>query len=300
MGLFDDDNDKKKKFKDRLLAVLEDAEVQEKLRAVLAAGGEAPKALPDAPETDSYPAEPERKRMVDFYQEKLREAKETISRLERENEAVSYEKNRLASRVQTAEKELADTRAKWQEDQSAYAAKSHSWQQELSDAKEQLRQQRKETEKQQVAVQEAEAIAKPFAEALDMYRKAQQLPAKIKGRVEAYFLPQTPVSFLVCAGQEGNMLALWDILKEEMNTCSQEEKAILLALLGYSIRRVNDGYKEPRYALRQDQVGARFDDRYHIRSKGSSNYSDPIAEVILPGIDRLDKKQVIKTSVVRI
>ncbi len=299
MDFFDNDDDKKKKFKDRLLTVLEDAEVQEKLRAVLAAGGEAPKALPDAPKTDSCPAEPERKQMADWYREKLREAKETISQLEKEIKDISYEKNRMASRCQTVETELTKARAGWQSDKDAYGREYGKLSAEKEDCERQLRQQRQEMERQQAAAQEAEAIAAPFAEALDLYRQVQGLPVDLKERVQAYFQPRTAVAFLVCLGQKGNLIPLWDIINDEMGNCSTGDRTILLALLAYSVDRVNDSLKMPQYALRKDKVGATFDANLQSRSRDSSRLSDcPVKEVILPGIEYAGK--VERKSVVRV
>lgn len=303
MAFWDDDDDKKKKFKERVLYILGDAEVQAKLRAILASDSKEPGVLPDARRRDGYPVEPE-KRTEGPYKEKLYKAEEMISRLQKEIKTISSEKDRIDTRCKEAEAELAGTRAEWQRERRTYEEASRNWQRELNGAKEQLRQQSAEMMRQQAdlqkALQQAKAVAEPFAEALQMYQQVQRLSPKLKERVEAYFLPKSPVSFLVCAGQEGKMLALWDITKEEMGKCSPAEKSILLSLLDYSIRRVNDPYQSPRYALRQDQAGARFDDRYHIRTKDSSSYNDPIAEVILPGIDRVDNRKVERKSVVRV
>ena len=56
----------------------------------------------------------------------------------------------------------------------------------------------------------------------------------------------------------------------------------------------------PRYALRQDKVGERFDSRLHSRSADSSPHSGPIQKVILPGIVQVDTGEVKRPSVVRV
>ena len=167
---------------------------------------------------------------------------------------------------------------KWQSERAEYERTCEKVKTELKQAEKDRQSEREEYErackKWQSEVEKQKKIVSYFQGTCDIYKRVQDLSPEIKKRVCAYFLPkETPISFLVCAGQENNLFSLWDIIKEEMYTCSKQDKVILQELLDYSIQRVNDSFKVSRYALLSNKVGERFDDYFHSRSRDSSPYS---------------------------
>lgn len=277
----------KKMFKEYLLDALDEPEVREKLQSLLAI--DSASSYPKI--EDSYRAELAReKELVEQYRRKFQEAQERASLLEEERNRISLDNNRVSAKYRELENEFAASRVEWQKElrdiKAAYEQK--------------LQQCHREVEKWQENQKTQEAMAAPFAEALHIYQQVQSLSPELKKRVQAYFKSYTPVSFIVCTGQENNLLSLWDIAKEENKNCSVEDKRILLALLNYCIERVNDSCGMPRYALRQDKEGERFDSRLHSRSVDSSPHSGPIQKVILPGIVQVDTGEVKRPSVVRV
>lgn len=159
-------------------------------------------------------------------------------------------------------------------------------------------------EKKQEDLNEWKTIATPFVEVLHMYQLLSDLSPVIKSQVQDHFRWQTPESFLICVGQEKNLLQLWDLVKKELNTdCLGDDRSILLKLLSYSVKKVNGSYGRLRYVLRQEQVGMQFDEHFHIRYRYEScPYSGTIKEVILPGIDLIHagKVEVKRKSVVEL
>lgn len=277
----------KKMFKEYLLDALDEPEVREKLQSLLAI--DSASSYPKI--EDSYRAELAReKKLVEQYRRKFQEAQERASLIEEERNRISLDNNRVSAKYRELENEFAASRVEWQKElrdiKAAYEQK--------------LQQCHREVEKWQENQKTQEAMTAPFAEALHIYQQVQSLAPELKKRVQAYFKSYTPVSFIVCTGQGNNLLSLWDIAKEENTNCSVEDKRILLALLNYCIERVNDSCGMPRYALRQDKVGERFDSRLHSRSADSSPHSGPIQKVILPGIVQVDTGEVKRPSVVRV
>ena len=277
----------KKMFKEYLLDALDEPEVREKLQSLLAI--DSASSYPKI--EDSYRAELAReKKLVEQYRRKFQEAQERASLIEEERNRISLDNNRVSAKYRELENEFAASRVEWQKElrdiKAAYEQK--------------LQQCHREVEKWQENQKTQEAMTAPFAEALHIYQQVQSLAPELKKRVQAYFKSYTPVSFIVCTGQGNNLLSLWDIAKEENKNCSVEDKRILLALLNYCIERVNDSCGMPRYALRQDKVGERFDSRLHSRSADSSPHSGPIEKVILPGIVQVDTGEVKRPSVVRV
>lgn len=275
----------KKMFKEYLLDALDEPEVREKLQSLLAI--DSASSYPKI--EDSYRAELAReKELVEQYRRKFQEAQERASLIEEERNRISLDNNRVSAKYRELENEFAASRVEWQKElrdiKAAYEQK--------------LQQCHREVEKWQENQKTQEAMTAPFAEALHIYQQVQSLAPELKKRVQAYFKSYTPVSFIVCTGQGNNLLSLWDIAKEENKNCSVEDKRILLALLNYCIERVNDSCGMPRYALRQDKVGERFDSRLHSRSADSSPHSGPIQKVILPGIVQVDTGEVKRPSVV--
>lgn len=281
----------KKMFKEYLLDALDEPEVREKLQSLLAIDSEVPIASSYPKIEDSYRAELAReKELVEQYRRQFQEAKERGSLIDEERKRISLDNNRVSAKYRELENEFAASRVEWQRElrdiKAAYEQK--------------LQQCHREVEKWQENQKTQEAMTAPFAEALHIYQQVQSLAPELKKRVQAYFKSYTPVSFIVCTGQENNLLSLWDIAKEENKNCSVEDKRILLALLNYCIERVNDSCGMPRYALRQDKVGERFDSRLHSRSADSSPHSGPIQKVILPGIVQVSTGEVKRQSVVRV
>ena len=206
-----------------------------------------------------------------------------------QSERAEYE--RMCKKIKTELKQVKEDR---QSESEKYERAYKKWQSKRDEYE-------RACEKWQSEVEKQKKIVSYFQGTCDIYKRVQDLSPDIKKRVCAYFLPkETPISFLVCAGQENNLFSLWDIIKEEMYNCSKQDKVILQELLDYSIQRVNDSFKVSRYALLSNKVGERFDDYFHSRSRDSSPYSGCIEKVILPGIERMDNEEVKRKSVVKV
>ena len=206
-----------------------------------------------------------------------------------QSERAEYE--RMCKKIKTELKQVKEDR---QSESEKYERAYKKWQSKRDEYE-------RACEKWQSEVEKQKKIVSYFQGTCDIYKRVQDLSPDIKKRVCAYFLPkETPISFLVCAGQENNLFSLWDIIKEEMYNCSGQDKVILQELLDYSIQRVNDSFKVSRYALLSNKVGERFDDYFHSRSRDSTPHSGCIEKVILPGIERMDNEEVKRKSVVKV
>ena len=249
--------------------------------------------------------EEDRQRERVEYERVCKEIKTELEQVEedRQRERVEYERackkwqseraeyERMCKKIKTELKQVKEDR---QSESEKYERAYKKWQSKRDEYE-------RACEKWQSEVEKQKKIVSYFQGTCDIYKRVQDLSPDIKKRVCAYFLPkETPISFLVCAGQENNLFSLWDIIKEEMYTCSEQDKVILQELLDYSIQRVNDSFKVSRYALLSNKVGERFDDYFHSRSRDSRPYSGRIEKVILPGIERMDNEEVKRKSVVKV
>lgn len=324
-------NDENQDFKERLLKILEDKDVKEKLKHIF----EQEKfkhIFDDLPgfflvrlirrKGNSHNDKGTKNTMEgynDTGEMKYEEANEINSFKGRKSPgSLSYENGPDIEyeKVKTELKQVEEYRQrerveyerackKWQSESEKYERAYKEIKTELKQVKEDRQRERveyeREYEKWQSEVEKQKKIVSYFQGTCDIYKSVQDLSPDIKKRVCAYFLPkETPISFLVCAGQENNLFSLWDIIKEEMYTCSKQDKVILQELLDYSIQRVNDSFKVSRYALLSNKVGERFDDYFHSRSRDSRPYSGCIEKVILPGIKRMDNEEVKRKSVVKV
>ena len=104
-------------------------------------------------------------------------------------------------------------------------------------------------EKKQEDINEWKTIATPFVEVLHMYQLLSDLSPIIKSQVQDHFRWQTPEFFLICVGQEKNLLQLWDLVKKLNTDCLGDDRSILLMLLSYSVKKVNGSYGRLRYVL---------------------------------------------------
>lgn len=93
-------------------------------------------------------------------------------------------------------------------------------------------------EKKQEDINEWKTIATPFVEVLHMYQLLSDLSPIIKSQVQDHFRWQTPEFFLICVGQEKNLLQLWDLVKELNTDCLGDDRSILLMLLSYSVKKL--------------------------------------------------------------
>lgn len=267
------EEDKMKAFKEQLLSVWDDEKVQEKLKQMLAVIKE----------------------------------KEVMCLKEDKKEQHTLDRNKAFAKCKELEKELAQSRTEWQRERDIYQKHYWVWQSELANIKgayeQQLQRLRQELEKKQEDLNEWKTIATPFVEVLHMYQLLLDLSPVIKSQVQDHFRWQTPESFLICVGQEKNLLQLWDLVKELNTDCLGDDRFILLKLLSYSVKKVNGSYGRLRYVLRQEQVGMQFDEHFHIRYRYEScPYSGTIKEVILPGIDLIHagKVELKRKSVVEL
>ena len=148
--------------------------------------------------------------------------------------------------------------------------------------------------------QEAGKLTAVFAELLDMYQQVKTLPEEQKKKLQPILGLQNPTCFLIYTSHCENMTALWEYMKGIMSHCREEEKEVLLHLLRYCVHNVNLLYETPVYQLMDEETGQNFDDMRHSRAAGSSNYSGPVREIILPGICNCRTQKVIYKSLVRV
>ena len=290
-------NDENQDFKERLLKILEDKDVKEKLKHI----------FDDLPEffgvrlirqKGNSHNDKGTKSIMELYNDtgemKYEEANEINSFKGRKSPGSLLYENGPDIEYENLKTELKQVKEDRQSESEKYERAYKKWQSKRDEYERACKKWQSEVEKQK-------KIVSYFQCTCDIYKRVQDLSPGIKKRVCAYFLPkETPISFLVCAGQENNLFSLWDIIKEEMYTCSEQDKVILQELLDYSIQRVNDSFKVSRYALLSNKVGERFDDYFHSRSRDSSPYSGCIEKVILPGIERVDNEEVKRKSVVKV
>lgn len=325
--------DKKEEFKKRLLSALEDDEIKEKICQIMERRSEestATQIISDLPlhiyeqqtAVEQLTAENNAlKHQLEQNQHELVQIQQCVDgkkdRLIQAEKQISILQSQLdeAERTQQQRQQAWETERQTYQEKLAYAerltAQCDALQRQLDEKNHQqaeLLQQIQEAEAAREKIQrqlfhvqqEAGKLTAVFTELLDMYRQVETLPEEQKKKLQSILGLQNPTCFLIYTSHRETMTALWEYMKGIMSHCREEEKEVLLHLLRYCVHNVNLLYKTPVYQLMDEEIGQNFDDMRHSRAAGSSNYSGPVQEIILPGICNCRTQKVIYKSLVRV
>lgn len=272
--------DEKPKFKDKLLAALQDSEIQSEIRKIIISGEKS-----DAVPIGIGSAKNEE------LQNKIEELRSELEQIRNENERIHEENELLEQRYQSMAE--AKTAA---EQQCAVQRK------ELEHQKMKLKQYEEYAAKQAVQLKDIQneiSGYRVFDEAVTLFRAYCSLPSDVLRKAASIIRPESADLFFAMGCQKDNVLALWDFMKSEWERLGESETKILLETLTYFLKMINNQYQRPIFQWMDCHVGDPFDDKLHIRTADSSRYSGEIRQVCIPGIVNVyNGETVVRKSLV--
>lgn len=272
--------DEKPKFKDKLLAALQDSEIQSEIRKIIISGEKS----------DAVPIEIGSAKNEEL-QNKIEELRSELEQIRNENERIHEENELLEQRYQSMAE--AKTAA---EQQCAVQRK------ELEHQKMKLKQYEEYAAKQAVQLKDIQneiSGYRVFDEAVTLFRAYCSLPSDVLRKAASIIRPESADLFFAMGCQKDNVLALWDFMKSEWERLGESETKILLETLTYFLKMINNQYQRPIFQWMDCHVGDPFDDKLHIRTADSSRYSGEIRQVCIPGIVNVyNGETVVRKSLV--
>lgn len=272
--------DEKPKFKDKLLAALQDSEIQSEIRKIIMSGEKS----------DAAPSEIGSAKNEEL-QNKIEDLKSALEQMRKENKRIHAESELLKQENQS----MAEARTKAEQ-------RCEEQRKELEDQKMKLKQYEEYVAKQAVQLKDIQneiSGYRVFDEAVTLFRAYCSLPSDVLRKAASIIRPESADLFFAMGCQKDNVLALWDFMKSEWERLGESETKILLETLTYFLKMINNQYQRPIFQWMDCHVGDPFDDKLHIRTADSSRYSGEIRQVCIPGIVNVyNGETVVRKSLV--
>lgn len=292
--MFEGDKEKYKKFLKNLENALAEADIQKRIREIVAdAKGLGVIDAAEADKQNEYALAKDKKIKKSFdeqaqriaeLQEENDEQAASIKALKRVKEQQKYENSKLAEQVKNQTWELAQKN----EELRSAAAAARKFEQDYE----------KINEANAKLQRELNAWQKEFAEPVKFYRLYKSLPQGIRGRFTDIIADASIVAFISTASNIEYVEMFWDSMKRNYAELGAERET-LLQIFAYLLELCNAYQGEQVYMLLDDEIGKGFDDDLHMRSENCSKYSGRIEKVLLPGIwnkrsERANRKALVE------
>ena len=292
--MFEGDKEKYKKFLKNLENALAEADIQKRIREVVAdAKGLGVIDAAEADKQNEYALAKDKKIKKSFdeqaqriaeLQEENDEQAASIKALKRVKEQQKYENSKLAEQVKNQTWELAQKN----EELRSAAAAARKFEQDYE----------KINEANAKLQRELNAWQKEFAEPIKFYRLYKSLPQGIRGRFTDIIADASIVAFISTGSNIEYVEMFWDSMKRNYAELGAERET-LLQIFAYLLELCNAYQGEQVYMLLDDEIGKGFDDDLHMRSENCSKYSGRIEKVLLPGIwnkrsERANRKALVE------
>lgn len=292
--MFEGDKEKYKKFLKNLENALAEADIQKRIREIVAdAKGLGVIDAAEADKQNEYALAKDKKIKKSFdeqaqriaeLQEENDEQAASIKALKRVKEQQKYENSKLAEQVKNQTWELAQKN----EELRSAAAAARKFEQDYE----------KINEANAKLQRELNAWQKEFAEPVKFYRLYRSLPQGIRGRFTDIIADASIVAFISTGSNIEYVEMFWDSMKRNYAELGAERET-LLQIFAYLLELCNAYQGEQVYMLLDDEIGKGFDDDLHMRSENCSKYSGRIEKVLLPGIwnkrsERANRKALVE------
>lgn len=292
--MFEGDKEKYKKFLKNLENALAEADIQKRIREIVAdAKGLGVIDAAEADKQNEYALAKDKKIKKSFdeqaqriaeLQEENDEQAASIKALKRVKEQQKYENSKLAEQVKSQTWELAQKN----EELRSAAAAARKFEQDYE----------KINEANAKLQRELNAWQKEFAEPVKFYRLYKSLPQGIRGRFTDIIADASIVAFISTGSNIEYVEMFWDSMKRNYAELGAERET-LLQIFAYLLELCNAYQGEQVYMLLDDEIGKGFDDDLHMRSENCSKYSGRIEKVLLPGIwnkrsERANRKALVE------
>lgn len=274
--MFEGDKEKYKKFLKNLENALAEADIQKRIREIVAdAKGLGVIDAAEADKQNEYALAKDKKIKKSFdeqaqriaeLQEENDEQAASIKALKRVKEQQKYENSKLAEQVKNQTWELAQKN----EELRSAAAAARKFEQDYE----------KINEANAKLQRELNAWQKEFAEPVKFYRLYKSLPQGIRGRFTDIIADASIVAFISTGSNIEYVEMFWDSMKRNYAELGAERET-LLQIFAYLLELCNAYQGEQVYMLLDDEIGKGFDDDLHMRSENCSKYSGRIENDIV-------------------
>ena len=217
---------------------------------------------------------------VDRETETIKELKKIIQEIEKEKENLQEEVNNQKRQIfQNAELQL-----KKETEIEDYKKNLSNREKELEKTGTQLEKTRTELEK---TTKELEKLQNKYQKIDEVYQLYLNLSSVMHSRLKRVLNPgdqpcESAEVFLAYGVQEGNIIALWDVINlQATNNHGTEELESLLKIFEYFFQLFKEVSFKKVEAYRP-QIGTEFDERFHTRTS-NSHVSGRIQRVVIPG-----------------
>lgn len=266
---------RKEKIKLLLLELLDEEDIQEKIKSIISYGS---KAENDAPLNINTGYSEKIQELTLKYEECLKQLEAAKSDLKSSRE--KYE-------------ELSNSNKNIKEEKDKFEREIIRLSGELTSAKNKCG----ELE----GVVKAERIKySSFSKCMDLYKKYHSLSEEIRGiRLSNVLSDKSEMSFIMSCSNYDNLICVWDYCKSIILSDNKEAEVfeVLREIFYYFFEQLGLSMNSPKYALMDTRPGEELDDQFHVRCK-NSRVSGIISDVYLKGIIQTNNNAVKRQSIV--
>ena len=320
--------------KNELLSLLDDADVREKILAIVNHQADAaqeiiPKSSDDdeqqleetfqadiAAWKEELTAEHQQKDKlqaeVDAWKEKFADEHQRTGILQRELKAEGKRADKLQREVDSWKEKFNDERKRadklkvdgdaWikqyehqQRRANELQGKLETWIKKFNDENDRSEKLQEEFD----AAQDKLSRLEDFVHGVEVYQKYQEVSYHTRQLLAGVFTRNGFKSF-VCGGAQVNSLeTIWDVWRECVMSDNEEDAEILGEVFMYCLELVNASKVQASYSILPVKVGDRFDSDIHVEGPGS-RAQGKISAVYLPGYKNNYNRRIIRKSIVQV
>lgn len=319
MGMFDSKDKKYEERRERLLDMLDDPQVQQKLRRVLRVPSAAPRYsgtmarqhMEEQPEQDV--AEQQNK-MLEQYKAQLAQAQKELESSRTELYAAQAGQRQLEAQLadrqaelEQLQQELVNLRCESQGQIQAAQQQARAAEREMRQTTEHAEQARQEAAQREAQLRRRfnadmdklqqendaldEQLEQRFPEGWELYQRWESLRSSSRQRLASVYPQQGFMSFICGGAQDESLGKIWDEMSQCLHDGAMEDMAYLQELFRYDLQLVNAAKSEPVYALAEDTAGQPYDTDRHTLD-AASRAQGQVAQVLLPGYRNLYKEKL--------
>jgi len=268
--------------KSTLLSLLDDEDVQAKIKRIVVENAPKQELVPDEKHGAELRVETLEKE-VEMLSNLIKQLKalfsdnqDKVRRSEAYATTLTKEKQQLSEQLNSLNRELEDKQASLQATQRQLA----QMQQENQQLSEKLR-----------------GYEAQFEQELAAYDLYNGLSEKTKASLKGIFKSDDLAGFLACGVQEKNISSFWEYAKNEVIEGKNPDHEALVKIFHFFLTRYLMAY--PLFQQQAVSIGEKFDTARHIKDSHSAS-SGKISQVLLPGWENTKTNKVMGKSLVRV
>ncbi len=270
---------------DELLKLLDEPEVQEKIKLILTDVGSI-----DPPSVQLNGEEELNQRISNLEQEN--------QKLKKENEEMTGMMSRLKKLIFGKDNELSENKLKVEKLEQQVATSNQLITAKSSELKSSNIEIVSLKERLDIADTKINWYREHFSEDLKLQEIYSNLSESTKGSLSGIFKDTTLKGLVACGIQEKNIGNLWEYAKNEVVNDNNPDIPAIITLFEILFARFSLAFS--MYEPQKVASGDSFDTQLHIKHNSSKNVSGAIESVSLHGYVNTKTDKVIKLSIVKI